>query len=74
MLLEPGILFIYVQEYVLVISINGKNPLFRPQLGKQKIQLTIGEPIAVAERYGEYKTSRRQAVSHLTKDLETALS
>lgn len=45
----------------------------RPDLGKQQVQMTIGEPISVSERWDTYKTNRRSAVSHLTADLQTAL-
>lgn len=57
-------------------KIQGGNPFKRPNLGKQKVKITIGDPISVSDRYGDYKSSRvaaRQAVSELTNDLQTAL-
>jgi hypothetical protein len=53
--------------------IKGGDPFKRPQLGKQTVQLTIGEPISVSDRWIDYQTSRRKAVTELTKDLQTAL-
>jgi hypothetical protein len=57
-------------------KIQGKNPLNRPELGKQKVKITVGEPISVSERYPSYKTNRvgaRQAVAELTNDLQQGL-
>ncbi|MGK7877667.1 MAG: 1-acyl-sn-glycerol-3-phosphate acyltransferase [Xenococcaceae cyanobacterium] len=57
----------------LVTRIQGGNPFHRPQLGKQRVQITVGEPISVSERWTDYQVSRRQAVAKLTQDLQTAL-
>lgn len=57
----------------LVARIKGENGYFRPQLAKQKVQMTVGEPISISQRWDDYKTNRRQAVITLTKDLQTAL-
>jgi hypothetical protein len=60
----------------MVTKIQGNNPLQRPPLGKQKVKITIGEPISVSERYSAYKGNRlagKQAVIDLTKDLQQAL-
>nr|WP_242038921.1 1-acyl-sn-glycerol-3-phosphate acyltransferase [Anabaena lutea] len=60
----------------MVNKIKGINPLPRPQLGKQQVKITVGEPISVSERYSGYKSSRvaaRQAVSELTSDLQQVL-
>ncbi|TAE56603.1 MAG: 1-acyl-sn-glycerol-3-phosphate acyltransferase [Nostocales cyanobacterium] len=57
-------------------KIKGNNPLHRPELGKQKVKITIGEPISVSERYPSYKANRvgaRQAVAELTSDLQQGL-
>ncbi|MBD2663997.1 phospholipid/glycerol acyltransferase [Richelia sinica FACHB-800] len=57
-------------------KIKGGNPLQRPQLGKQQVKITVGEPISVSGRYETYKTSRlaaRQAVADLTNDLQQQL-
>ncbi|MGK7884203.1 MAG: 1-acyl-sn-glycerol-3-phosphate acyltransferase [Crocosphaera sp.] len=56
-----------------VAKIKGENPFFRPQLGKQKALITVGDPISVSDRFDAYKNSRRQAVSSLTQDLENSL-
>ncbi|AKG22665.1 1-acyl-sn-glycerol-3-phosphate acyltransferase [Calothrix sp. 336/3] len=60
----------------MVCRIKGGNPFTRPNLGKQKAKITIGEPLSVSDRYPNYKGSRqgaRQAVGELTKDLQIAL-
>jgi hypothetical protein len=60
----------------MVTRINGSNPFDRPQLGQQTVQMTVGQPLSVSERYPVYQTNRqaaRQAVANLTKDLQHAL-
>lgn len=57
----------------MVARIQGENPLPRPSLGKREALLTVGEPLCVSERWGDYQKSRRKAVGALTKDLQTAL-
>jgi hypothetical protein len=54
-------------------KIKGGNSFKRPKLGKQGVRLAVGEPISISERWDAYKSNRRQAVSDLTKDLQTAL-
>jgi hypothetical protein len=59
-----------------VNKIKGNPPVNRPQLGKQQVRITIGEPISISERYPNYKSSRvaaRQAVTELTTDLQQVL-
>ncbi|GAB1544901.1 glycerol acyltransferase [Scytonema sp. NUACC21] len=59
-----------------VARITGGNPFQSPTLGKQKVTITIGEPLSVSDRYLTYKANRqgaRQAVADLTKDLQQAL-
>jgi hypothetical protein len=56
-----------------IARIKGNNSFFRPQLGQQNVQITVGKPISVSERWDDYKKKRRQAVSQLTQDLQTAL-
>lgn len=56
-----------------VRRLRGKNPFPRPQLGKQRVEITVGKPISVSARWQDYQTNRRQAVSTLTQDLQTAL-
>jgi hypothetical protein len=53
--------------------IKGGNPFGRPNLGKQQVQMTVGEPISVSDRWEGYQTSRRLAVAELTQDLQSAL-
>lgn len=60
----------------ILTRIKGSNPFNRPSLGKQRVQMTVGEPISVSDRWHTYQTSRRaakQAVTELTQDLQTAL-
>lgn len=54
-------------------KIKGGNAFKRPKLGKQRVQLTVGEPISISQRWDAYKSNRRQAVTDLTKDLQTVL-
>lgn len=56
-----------------VTRIKGGNSFARPQLGKQRVQMTVGQPISVSDRYESYQESRhsaRQAVADLTQDLQ----
>lgn len=57
----------------LVSRIKGKSPFPRPKLGKQRAQLIVGQPLSVSDRWQAYKTNRRQAVTNLTHDLQSAL-
>jgi hypothetical protein len=60
----------------MVNRIKGNNPFHRPQLGKQRVKMTVGTPISVSQRYQAYKGSRgeaRQAVANLTSDLQQIL-
>lgn len=45
----------------------------RPRLGDRWVQMTIGEPISVRDRWDDYKASRRTAVDRLTQDMKQAL-
>jgi hypothetical protein len=59
-----------------IARIKGGNPFRRPRLGKQSVQMTVGEPISVSERWEAYQASRRsakQSVAELTQNLQTAL-
>lgn len=56
-----------------VTRLKGKVPFPRPRLGTQTVQMTIGQPISVSDRWADYQTNRRQAVATLTQDLQTAL-
>lgn len=60
----------------MITRIKGGNPFHRPRLGKQWVQMTVGQPISVSDRWEAYQASRRsakQAVADLTQDLQTAL-
>ncbi|MFN6566081.1 glycerol acyltransferase [Nostoc minutum NIES-26] len=60
----------------MIAKIRGEKSFRRPQLGKQQVKITIGEPISVSEHYPAYKESRlgaRQAVADLTNDLQQAM-
>ena len=59
-----------------IARIKGSSILRRPRLGKQSVQMTVGEPISVSDRWQTYQASRRsakQAVADLTQDLHAAL-
>jgi len=60
----------------MISRIKGNSPFQRPQLGKQTVQMTIGKPISVTDRWGAYSADRRgakQAIADLTQDLQIAL-
>ncbi|MEH1842792.1 MAG: 1-acyl-sn-glycerol-3-phosphate acyltransferase [Nostoc sp.] len=60
----------------MIAKIKGDKGVHRPQLGKQKVKITVGEPISISERYPTYKENRlgaRQAVAEVTNDLQHAL-
>lgn len=60
----------------MITRIKGGNPFHRPRLGKQWVQMTVGEPISVSDRWEAYQANRpsaKQAVADLTHDLQTAL-
>jgi hypothetical protein len=60
----------------MISKIKGDKRLQHPQLGKQKVKITVGEPISISERYPAYKENRlgaRQAVADVTNDLQHAL-
>ncbi|MEH2466743.1 1-acyl-sn-glycerol-3-phosphate acyltransferase [Nostoc sp.] len=60
----------------MIAKIKGDKAVQRPQLGKQKVKITVGEPISVSERYPAYRENRlgaRQAVAEVTNDLQHAL-
>ncbi len=56
-----------------VVLLQGGNPFPRQRLGAREMRLTVGEPICVTERLADYRQSRRQAVTALTKRLQLAL-
>lgn len=56
-----------------ITLIQGKNPFPRPKLGDQIASLTVGEPIAIHDRWSDYRQGRKQAVAQLTSDLQASL-
>ena len=46
----------------------------RPSLGPQRVELSLGDPLAVESRLPDYHRNRRRAVQDLTKALEHELS
>ena len=46
----------------------------RPSLGPQRVELSLGDPLAVESRLPDYHRNRRRAVQDLTKALEQELS
>jgi 1-acyl-sn-glycerol-3-phosphate acyltransferase len=56
-----------------IVRIKGENPFPRPSLGDQVAYLTVGEPLAVSDRWSAYQANRRQAVAGLTADLQSAV-
>mgnify|MGYP002777702071 CR=1 FL=1 len=60
----------------ILASITNGNPNESPKLGQRRVKLTIGMPLSVSDRWGEYSKDRRsarQAVSNLTADLQASL-
>ena len=53
----------------MVAKLKG-NSLSRPQLGLQKAIVTVGSPIDVGERLGDYQQKRRGAIAQLTANLQ----
>ncbi len=56
-----------------VTRIKGGNAFFRPSLGQQRVQITLGDPISVTARATDYQNNRRQAVANLTQELQNRL-
>ena len=58
----------------MINKIKSSNTWQRPRLGEQRVNVTIGTPIAVYDRWSDYQNSRRQTVAKLTSDLYNDLS
>lgn len=56
-----------------IARIKGGNPFKRPRLGRQRVKITVGQPLSVSDRWDAYQASRRKAVADFTQDLQTAL-
>jgi 1-acyl-sn-glycerol-3-phosphate acyltransferase len=60
----------------MLARIKGDKLPHRPRLGQRSVQITVGEPISVTDRWPTYQTSRkaaRKASADLTQDLQVAL-
>ena len=57
----------------MINRIKGGNILKRPQIGKQRVEMTVGKPISVSQRLQGYQNQRRRAISELTQDLQNSL-
>lgn len=57
----------------MVNRIKGKSTK-RPQLGKQKAIVTVGQPIVVNQRLADYRAKRKGAIATLTQDLQTEMT
>ena len=57
----------------LVNRLKGKGVSPRPQLGRQWVQMRIGQPLSASQRWEDYRANRRNAVADLTQDLQTAM-
>jgi 1-acyl-sn-glycerol-3-phosphate acyltransferase len=57
----------------LIERIKGNNPNNKPNLGNQKVSISIGEAINVSDRSVDYKANRKKSVDRLTQDLQIAL-
>jgi hypothetical protein len=59
-----------------VSRIQGRRMPKRPQLGKRWVQVTVGEPISISDRWPDYAQSRqsaKRAIQALTQELHSAL-
>jgi hypothetical protein len=56
----------------LVSRLKGEN-VAKPQLGRQRVNLAIGQPLSVSQRWTDYRANRRQAVAKLTQDLQKTM-
>ncbi|WP_416672576.1 1-acyl-sn-glycerol-3-phosphate acyltransferase [Egbenema bharatensis] len=57
----------------MVARLKGTHSFSRPRLGAQRVQMTIGDPLSVSDRWQSYKENRRQAVANLTQDIQQSL-
>ena len=57
----------------LVNRLKGKGVSPRPQLGRQWVQMRVGQPLSASQRWDDYRANRRNAVADLTQDLQAAI-
>ncbi|NJK37936.1 MAG: 1-acyl-sn-glycerol-3-phosphate acyltransferase [Oscillatoriales cyanobacterium RM2_1_1] len=56
-----------------LVCLKGNEPIRRPNLGKQRVNLAVAEPLSVSQCWPDYKANRRQAVTDLTQTLQIVL-
>ncbi|EAW37038.1 glycerol acyltransferase [Lyngbya sp. PCC 8106] len=59
--------------WTMITRLKGGNPSQTPYLGKRRVQMVVGKPISISQRWSDYKVSRRQAVENLTQTLQASL-
>lgn len=57
-----------------ITKIKNGNSFKRPKLGKQRVEMRVGEPMIVSDRLLEYHRNRRQSILNLTQDLQNSLA
>lgn len=57
----------------LINMIKGETKDDVPILGKKRVNISVGEPLSVSDKWDDYKKNRRQAVESLTQDLQISL-
>ena len=57
----------------MVTKLKGDSNAKPPYLGKKWVQLTAMPSLPIADYWQQYQQNRRQAVTHLTKDIQQAL-
>ena len=56
----------------MVAKLKGEVP-GRSHLGAQKAIVTVGEPMEINSRLGDYQQKRKRAIAQLTADLQTSM-
>lgn len=56
-----------------IARIKGDRAAKLPRLGSQRACLTVGKPLSVTQRWDEYRSDRRTAITHLTQDLQAGM-
>ncbi|VEP15626.1 1-acyl-sn-glycerol-3-phosphate acyltransferase [Hyella patelloides LEGE 07179] len=57
----------------MIACLKGQTNLNPPFLGQKWVQFTVKPPLLISHYWDDYQSNRRQAVSNLTQDLQTAL-
>ncbi|MGL5084079.1 MAG: 1-acyl-sn-glycerol-3-phosphate acyltransferase [Microcoleaceae cyanobacterium] len=53
--------------------LKGTETVRRPNLGRQRVKMTVAEPLSISQRWPDYKNNRRQAVADFTQQLQETL-